>query len=163
MRTWPALPLAGIVLTACGLSSTPPPLPTTSARPIIVSSTNTPGPNAPPTSSGPAVPNSTVLTPFVTPTPAAPTATALLTVVAGNQVRIVDFNFDPPSSTASIGNALTWTNTGPSNHTVTADDGSFDSGPILVNAKFSFTPTKPGTFAYHCSIHPTMHGTLLVN
>jgi len=110
------------------------------------------------------VPNSTVETPFATQPPAQPTAAALLTVVASpGQVRITDFSFTPPSSTVPSGTAVTWTNSGPSNHTVTANDGSFDSGPIQVNGKFSFTPTKPGTYAYHCSIHPTMQGTLIVS
>ena len=79
-----------------------------------------------------------------------------------NQVRIVDFNFDPLSLNGTVGTPITWTNAGPSNHTITANDGSFDSGTILVNAKFSFTPTKAGTFAYHCSIHPTMQGTIVI-
>jgi len=58
---------------------------------------------------------------------------------------------------------VSWTNTGPSNHTVTANDGSFDSGTIQRNATFNFTFSKAGTFAYHCSIHPTMTATVTVS
>jgi len=105
------------------------------------------------------VPNSTVLTPFATSTPA-PGATAVPTPT--NQIRVQDFSFGPPTLTLSVGTKLTWTNAGPSNHTVTANDGSFDSGTLLPNATFSFTPAKAGTLAYHCSIHPTMTGTLVV-
>ena len=103
-----------------------------------------------------------MLTPFATSTVPAGTAVAAATASATNQVRIVDFNFDPPTINTTVGTTITWTNAGPSNHTVTANDGSFDAGTILVNAKFSFTATKAGTYAYHCSIHPTMQGTLVV-
>ncbi|MEW1808475.1 cupredoxin domain-containing protein [Pseudarthrobacter sp. NPDC080039] len=47
-------------------------------------------------------------------------------------------------------------------HTVTADDGSFD---VIVKAGTSTTftaPAKAGTYAYHCTYHSNMHGTLSV-
>lgn len=156
--------LATMLLASCGLGG-PATLTPAASRSIVISSTSTPGPNPrPPAGSGPAVPGSTVLTPFASAPAAQPTAAALLTVVSNSagQIRIADFSFTPPSASVTAGTAVTWTNAGPSNHTVTANDGSFDSGTIQVNAKFSFTPTKPGTYAYHCSIHPTMQGTLLV-
>lgn len=154
--------VAAALLSSCGLAS-PPPLTSSAPRPIVISSTSTPGPNnAAPASSGPADANPTALTPFATSTQAAPTAAAQQTLASGNQVRIVDFSFTPPALDVSIGTQITWTNAGPSNHTVTANDGSFDSGTIQRNAKFTFTPTKAGTFVYHCSIHPTMQATLIV-
>jgi plastocyanin len=150
-----------LMLAACGGTTS---LPTPSAsRPIVTSSTVTPGPNNAPAAQPTPIGN--LLTPVPTPTNSQPTATALLTAVASsnsNQVRIVDFQFNPPTIDGTVGTAITWTNAGPSNHTVTATDGSFDSGIILVNAKFSFTPTAPGTFTYRCSIHPTMQGTIVV-
>jgi plastocyanin len=130
---------------------------------IVISSTNTPGPQ--PASSGPADPVSTVLTPFATSTPGpATTAVAIQTPAASaaNQIRIQDFSFTPPSLSVAAGTQVSWTNNGPSNHTVTANDGSFDSGTIQRNATFNFTFAKAGTFAYHCSIHPTMLGTIVV-
>jgi plastocyanin len=149
------------MLSACGgVATVPTPV---ASRPIVTSSTVTPGPNNPPAAQPTAIGN--LLTPGPTPTNSAPTATALLTVVAAsnsNQVRISDFTFNPATINGSVGTPITWTNAGPSNHTVTATDGSFDSGTILVNAKFSFTPTSPGTFTYRCSIHPTMQGTIVV-
>ena len=57
---------------------------------------------------------------------------------------------------------MTWTNNGPSVHTVTADDGSFDSGNISVGKTFSHTFQTAGTFAYHCTIHPFMKATVIV-
>ena len=48
-------------------------------------------------------------------------------------------------------------------HTVTADDGSFKFGPFNTKAPgLLVAPTKPGSYAFHCEIHPTMHGTLVV-
>jgi plastocyanin len=134
------------------------------SRGIVISSTDTPGPR--PTSSGPADAVSTVLTPFATSTPGpATTAVSIQTPAASaaNQIKIQDFSFTPPTLNVSAGTQVSWTNTGPSNHTVTANDGSFDSGTIQRNATFNFTFAKAGTFAYHCSIHPTMLGTVTVS
>lgn len=156
----------GLLLTACGGTSTAAPAETPTPRPILISSTNTPGPQRPALDSGPAVPNSTVATPFATSTVAAGAASAggpVASPTPTNQLRIQDFSFAPPTLGTTAGTKLTWTNSGPSNHTVTANDGSFDSGTIQLNGSFSFTPTKAGTYAYHCSIHPTMTGTLVVS
>jgi plastocyanin len=151
-----------VVLTGCGGSPSAAPAETPTPRPILISSTDTPGPPRV-DASGPAVPNSTVSTPFATstPLPAASGAPAT-TPTPVTLLRVQDFSFAPPTVTTTVGTKLTWTNAGPSNHTVTANDGSFDSGPIQLNGSFSFTPTKPGTYAYRCTIHPTMSGTLVV-
>ena len=48
-------------------------------------------------------------------------------------------------------------------HTVTADDGTFDSGTFDGTASGSLTaPTKPGRYPFHCTVHPSMHGVLVV-
>ncbi|MFI5266657.1 MAG: cupredoxin domain-containing protein [Chloroflexota bacterium] len=162
MKRIAALLLLLLLTTGCGGAATG----SSSAgasRAIVITSTDTPGPQ--PTSSGPADPVSTVLTPFATSTPGPSTAVAIQTPAASaaNQVRIQDFGFTPPTLNISIGTRLSWTNTGPSNHTITANDGSFDSSTIQRNATFNFTFSKAGTFAYHCSIHPTMLGTITVS
>jgi plastocyanin len=77
-------------------------------------------------------------------------------------VTIADFHFTPPSTTVHVGDTITWTNDGPSSHTATASDGSFDTGTLSKGQSGSHTFTKPGTFAYVCSIHPFMHGTITV-
>ena len=48
-------------------------------------------------------------------------------------------------------------------HTVTADLGAFNSGSMAESNTFTFTFTTPGTYDYHCSIHPTMVGQIIVN
>jgi len=46
--------------------------------------------------------------------------------------------------------------------TVTADDGAFDSGSLAGGKSFSFTFDEAGTFAYHCNIHQSMTGRVVV-
>ncbi|HKH84035.1 MAG TPA: plastocyanin/azurin family copper-binding protein [Gemmatimonadales bacterium] len=47
-------------------------------------------------------------------------------------------------------------------HNITADDLSFTSGNLAPDLTFEHTFTAPGTYPYHCSIHPTMKGTITV-
>jgi hypothetical protein len=77
-------------------------------------------------------------------------------------VTIKDFSFGPASVTVNVGDSVTWTNAGPSDHTATASDGSFDTGTLSKGRSASHTFAKAGTFAYVCSIHPNMHGSVKV-
>jgi plastocyanin len=71
--------------------------------------------------------------------------------------------FVPPQiSVSSEGNIVSWTNEDSTEHTVTADDGSFDSGPISPGDTFENTLDSPGDFGYHCAIHPFMTGVVIV-
>jgi len=78
-------------------------------------------------------------------------------------VSIQDFSFSPAQMTVAPGTTVTWTNKGPSPHTTTADDGTWDSGKLQQGEDFSFTLDKPGTYTYHCSIHPEMTATIKVS
>ena len=75
---------------------------------------------------------------------------------------ISDFKFTPGSLTIHVGDTVTWTNNGPTDHTATANDGSFNTGTLKKGQSASHTFTKAGTFAYICSIHPFMKGTIVV-
>ena len=77
-------------------------------------------------------------------------------------MTIADFQFTPGSSTVHVGDTVTWTNIGPSSHTATARNGSFDTSVLKQGASASHTFTQPGTFAFYCKIHPFMHGTIVV-
>jgi plastocyanin len=77
-------------------------------------------------------------------------------------VSIVDFAFEPATLEVAAGTTVTWTNNGSAPHTVTADDGSFDSGELAPGASFSFTFESAGSVAYHCNIHPQMTATITV-
>ena len=74
-----------------------------------------------------------------------------------------DEAFVPPEiSVSSEGNIVSWTNDDSIEHTVTSDDGSFDSGPISPGDTFDNTFDSPGEFGYHCSIHPFLTGVVIV-
>lgn len=77
-------------------------------------------------------------------------------------VTISDFKFTASSITVRAGQTITWTNDGPSSHTATAKDGSFNTGVLKKGASASHTFTQPGTYTYFCQIHPFMHGTVIV-
>ena len=77
-------------------------------------------------------------------------------------VGIADFAFDPQEVRIKVGGTVTWTNNGPSVHTATADDGSFDSGSLSRGESFSQTFDTAGTYAYHCTPHPFMKATIIV-
>jgi LPXTG-motif cell wall-anchored protein len=77
-------------------------------------------------------------------------------------VTIADFSFSPASITIHVGDTVTWTNHGPSAHTATANNGSFNTGVLQKGQSASHTFNTAGTFSYICSIHPFMHGTVVV-
>jgi plastocyanin len=81
---------------------------------------------------------------------------------AGDAVSIAGFAFQPGEITVSVGTTVTWTNNDTPGHTVTADDGSFKSDTLATGTTFSQTFASAGTFAYHCSIHSSMTGTVTV-
>ena len=78
-------------------------------------------------------------------------------------VSIQDFLFSPDQMTVAPGTTVTWVNDGQQPHTSTADDGTWDSGTLQPGDDYSFTFDKPGTYTYHCSIHPDMTATITVS
>lgn len=68
-------------------------------------------------------------------------------------VSVIDNEFDPAQIDVSEGTTVTWTNNGESPHTVTASDGSFDSGNLDPGATFSHTFDQAGEFSYVCEYH----------
>src|SRR5829696_5062690 len=77
-------------------------------------------------------------------------------------VAIEDFYFDPPDAAIAPGDKIIWTNKGRAPHTVTADDGSFDSGVLKPGETYTVTFLGSGTVTYHCTIHPNMVGSVTV-
>jgi plastocyanin len=97
------------------------------------------------------------------PAAAAPTRTPpRARSAAVHSATIADFAFQPGSITVTAGDTISWTNDDAAPHTATADDGSFDTGQLAKGASGSHTFMTAGTFAYHCAIHPSMHGTVTV-
>ncbi len=78
-------------------------------------------------------------------------------------VSIQNMQFMPPQITIPAGTTVVWMNQEASlAHTITSDTGLWDSGEVQPGQTFSFTFMNPGTFTYHCKIHPFMHGTIVV-
>ena len=81
---------------------------------------------------------------------------------ANGSVTISDFRFTPAQITIDQGDTVTWTNDGPTAHSATAPDGSFDTGIFQAGQSRSHTFSDAGTFSYICTPHPNMHGTIVV-
>jgi len=73
-----------------------------------------------------------------------------------------DKDFSPEELTINVGDTVTWTNDDDSPHTVTADDGQFDSGNMGEGATWSYTFTEVGTYDYRCDYHSSMTATITV-
>ena len=78
------------------------------------------------------------------------------------KVAIEDFYFEPADAAIQPGDTIMWVNEGNTPHTVTSDDGQFDSEVLYSGESFMFTFPETGTFSYHCEIHPSMTGSVSV-
>jgi Icc protein len=75
---------------------------------------------------------------------------------------IDNFAFAPTQLTVKAGSTVEWTNKDDTPHTITSDDGAFGSEVLDTNQTFHFTFDKAGRYPYHCKLHPTMTGTVVV-
>ncbi len=81
---------------------------------------------------------------------------------AAATITIKDFAYGDPL-TVTPGAAVTVTNMDTAPHTVTADEGAAFDAEVKGGGTATFTaPSKPGSYPYHCTFHPNMHGTLIV-
>jgi len=80
----------------------------------------------------------------------------------GTAVEMRAMAFAPTRIEVNAGGTVEWTNHDQLPHTVTADDGSWDSGPIAPDGTWRHTFDKPGTYAFHCTPHPFMTGVVVV-
>jgi plastocyanin len=90
------------------------------------------------------------------------TTAATSSPVSGSDVYLVNLAFSPATLTVKVGTTITWTNNDSMTHTVTSDNGVFDSGNLAPGQTFSYTFNNAGTFTYHCVIHTYMKGTIIV-
>ncbi|HXW76346.1 MAG TPA: cupredoxin family copper-binding protein [Candidatus Eremiobacteraceae bacterium] len=81
---------------------------------------------------------------------------------AAVRVSIADYAFKPAVVTIVAGTPVIWTNQDDDPHTVTADDGSFDSKGLGQGDTYRRAFVKPGRYPYHCAVHPFMKGTIVV-
>ena len=101
--------------------------------------------------------------------PVTPTATTAGTQPASpagsDAIAIKNFAFSPSTLTVTPGTTIVWTNQDSTPHQVVSDAGSpvaFSSETLAKDSSFRFSFTQAGTYTYHCSIHPSMTGTIIV-
>jgi plastocyanin len=82
--------------------------------------------------------------------------------VATDVVSIEDFTFEPQVIEIDAGTDVSWENEDDFAHTVTARDDSFKSANIGGGDEFTQSFDDPGEYAYFCSIHNSMTGTVIV-
>jgi plastocyanin len=80
---------------------------------------------------------------------------------ATHRVAIDGLKYEPDALTVRRGDTIVWTNKDPFPHTVTAP-GKFDSHNIAANGSWKYVVSSPGEYAYICTLHPNMKGTLRV-
>jgi plastocyanin len=83
--------------------------------------------------------------------------------VVSDAVTIHNFAFGPQVVSVKVGTTVHWTNQDTEAHTVTSDTSAFSSPVLQPGAGYSFTFTKPGTYSYHCTIHPFMTAKVVVS
>jgi LPXTG-motif cell wall-anchored protein len=81
---------------------------------------------------------------------------------ASGSVTITDFSYAPGTITINQGDTVTWVNNGPTPHSATSSNGAFDTGIFPKGQSRSHTFNEAGTFAYICTPHPFMKGTVVV-
>jgi plastocyanin len=101
----------------------------------------------------------TFITVFISSLAAAPPTTQ-----ATASVKIENFAFLPKTLEITTGTTVTWQNADDVPHTATSkgDPPLFDSGALDTDEHFSFTFTRPGTYAYYCKVHTHMTGLIVV-
>jgi plastocyanin len=82
-----------------------------------------------------------------------------------NPIAIKIFAFSPATLTIKTGTTVTRMNQDEVIHQIASDPGTpvaFTSDSLTNGASYQFTFTQPGTYTYHCTIHPSMKGTIFV-
>ena len=106
---------------------------------------------------------STPSTPSPAPSPSPAPAPVASTITIQTSARTLGTAaYVPNPITVSQGAVITWSNIDAATHDMASDTGAWDSGRIAPNGSFNFTFATKGTFPYHCSIHPSMTGTIVV-
>jgi plastocyanin len=81
----------------------------------------------------------------------------------GSEVGLYDNRFDPPILTVPAGTTVRWINHGEHKHTITSDSGDWGSKELGAESFYFYTFSRPGTYTYHCEVHPAeMRGTIVV-
>ncbi len=153
----------GLLLSACGGSPH-------HAAQAGTAVTPAPGQSLPGMPGASGTPGSAGAAPGASPMPSmhmpmhSPGANAPSAPVAAGTVAIRNFAFSPAVLKVKAGTTVTWTNQDTDPHTVTSagSGGPLKSAALTTGATYRYTFTKPGTYAYLCTIHPFMTATVEV-
>jgi plastocyanin len=145
-----ALTATALLLAACAATDQPVSQPSPTFSSDVASTPGMQGMGSMPGMSG------MPMTPSVAhgPAPAAP--------AGPNEVNVDGFAFAPATLTVKAGTTVTWTNKDEDPPTVVDNGGAYRSQALGSGGTYSFTFPTAGTFDYVCSIHPFMHGTVVV-
>jgi plastocyanin len=80
-----------------------------------------------------------------------------------HNISIQNFAFVPATDTVAVGDTILWTNNDGTAHTVTSDTGSELGGQLGSSQTYQHIFATAGEFLYHCTIHTTMHGLVIVH
>src|SRR5262245_34518991 len=97
-----------------------------------------------------------------TPTPQPSTSSGTAVAIPSGARSLGTAGYVPNPIAVSVGTAVTWTNNDSIAHTVTSNNGVFNSGTLGPGQNFSFTFQSAGTFQYHCTFHAGMVGSVVV-
>jgi plastocyanin len=93
---------------------------------------------------------------------AAPTPSDNAAAESGDTVSVSGMQFQPATLKVEQGETVTWNFPDAVPHTVTARNGNFSSVRMMSGGTFEHTFDEPGEYAYYCSVHPNMTGTIIV-
>jgi len=80
-----------------------------------------------------------------------------------NTISIKNFAFSPSTLNIGVGDTVTWTNEDSASHKLASDSGTeISSNSINNRESYQHKFTTAGTYDYHCSIHPSMKGKIVV-
>ena len=90
-------------------------------------------------------------------------SSAATNAVMADKVTISNYMFAPGDIKVKVGTTVTWTNNDSVKHNVVSDDGKMPDGQLIGKGEtYTYTFAKAGTYKYHCSPHPYMHGSVTV-
>ena len=133
--------IATVALAACGGAATPTPASSSATLPSVAA----PAPVA----------SSAASQAAGSPASAAACAVAPAGATATVNVSIKNFSFSPQPVQAKVGDTVAWKNDDSAPHSATMDDNSCDTDAISPGSAAMLVFTAPGTYTYHCKIHPT--------
>ena len=81
---------------------------------------------------------------------------------ARHDITMTPESYRPGDLTVQRGDTIVWRNTDIVVHTATSRTGAFDSGRIKAGKTFAWIAADTGRFAYMCTKHKLMRGTLIV-